>query len=104
ISLYLEQPTERQTGHPGSRATSYLVHGNQVAAADLFNAKTFEHWYFLAGVEVPAAPQAAAIVVFGDPLTDGHGATTNGNDRWPDILAKRLQANGRTANLAVVNA
>ena len=104
ISIYLEQLPPQQTGHPGSRATSYLIHGNQVAAADLPNAKTFEHWYFIAGVEVAAAPQAAAIVALGDSITDGHGATTNGNDRWPDILAKRLQANAGTANLAVVNA
>ena len=104
ISIYLEQLPQQQTGHPGSRATSYLVHGNQVAAADLAAAKTFEHWYFIAGVEVAAAPQAAAVVALGDSITDGHGATTNGNDRWPDVLAKRLQANAGTANLAVVNA
>ncbi len=104
ISIYLEQPPSQQTGHPGSRATSYLVHGNQVAAADLPNAKTFEHWYFIAGIEVAAAPTSAAVVALGDSITDGHGATTNGNDRWPDILAKRLQANADTANVAVVNA
>ena len=59
ISIYLEQLPQQQTGHPGSRATSYLVHGKQVAAADLPAAKTFEHWYFIAGVEVAATPQAA---------------------------------------------
>ena len=104
ISIYLEQLPQQQTGHPGSRATSHIVHGNQVAAADLPKAKTFEHWYFIAGVEVATTPQAAEIVALGDSITDGHGATTNGNDRWPDLLAKRLQANAGTANLAVVNA
>jgi lysophospholipase L1-like esterase len=104
ISIYLEQLPTQQTGHPGSRATSYLVHGNQVAAADLPAAKTVEHWYFIAGIEVAAPPQATAIVALGDSITDGHGATTNGNDRWPDILAKRLGADAETANLAVVNA
>src|SRR6185312_14338084 len=98
ISIYLEQLPQQQTGHPGSRATSYIVHGNQVAAADLPKAKTFEHWYFIAGVEVATTPQAAEIVALGDSITDGHGATTNGNDRWPDLLAKRLQANAGTAN------
>ncbi len=28
----------------------------------------------------------------GDSITDGRGSTTNGNDRWPDVLASRLQA------------
>ncbi len=35
---------------------------------------------------------ASAVVTFGDSITDGHGANTNGNDRWPDDLAARLQA------------
>ena len=104
ITMYLDQPPSRQTGHPGSRATSYVVHGNQVAAADLAGAKTFEHWYFIAAVEVAAPAQAAATVTLGDSITDGHGATTNGNDRWPDLLAKRLQAEPRMANFAVANA
>jgi lysophospholipase L1-like esterase len=104
ITLHLDDPPQQQTGHPGSRATSYLVHGNQVSALDLPEAKKVEHWYFMASVEVAAAPRSAAIVAFGDSITDGHGATTNGNDRWPDILAKRLQANPATAELAVLNA
>jgi len=54
-------------------------------------------------VDVNAAKDSAAIVVLGDSITDGHGATTNGNDRWPDVLAKKLQANAKTKNLSVLN-
>src|SRR5207247_7257893 len=32
-----------------------------------------------------------------------HGATTNGDDRWPDILAGRLQASPATRHISVVN-
>src|SRR5690349_9901193 len=102
ITLYLETPPAEQTGHPGSRADSYYVHGNQVSAADLPDAKKVEHWYFIAGVDV-VAPGAMAIVTLGDSITDGHGATTNGNDRWPDILAKRLQAATQTRRVSVLN-
>jgi lysophospholipase L1-like esterase len=41
--------------------------------------------------------------VIGDSLTDGRGSTTNGNDRWPDQLAARLQAHRSTADVAVIN-
>ena len=43
------------------------------------------------------------MVVLGDSITDGHGATTNGNDRWTDILAARLQASPQTRNIGVSN-
>ena len=33
------------------------------------------------------ADAEAAVVALGDSITDGHGATTNGNDRWTDVLA-----------------
>ena len=45
VSLHLPEAPDRQTGHPGSRSTSYLVHGDQSAAADLANAQKVEHWY-----------------------------------------------------------
>jgi lysophospholipase L1-like esterase len=103
ITLHMDMPPEQQTGHPGSRSTSYLVHGDMVAAADLPNAKKIEHWYWIAGVDVNAAKDSAAIVVLGDSITDGHAATTNGNDRWPDVLARKLQADRKTRTLAVLN-
>ena len=103
VSIHLPQAPAGETGHPGSRATSYYVHGDHTADADLPGAGKVDHWYQLAGVELVTAPAAASIVAFGDSITDGHGATTNGDDRWPDILAARLQASPATRNLAVVN-
>jgi peptidoglycan/xylan/chitin deacetylase (PgdA/CDA1 family) len=103
ITLYIEQAPTRQTGHPGSRANSYLAHGNLVSAAELPDAKKVEHWYFVAGVDVAAPASAASIVILGDSITDGHGATTDGNDRWPDLLAKRLQAAPGMQALGILN-
>jgi len=103
ISMHLPQAPAGQTGHPGSRATSYYVHGDHTADPDLPGAGHVDHWYQLTGVEVVAAPAASTVVAFGDSITDGHGATTNGDDRWPDVLAARLQASARTRNVAVVN-
>jgi lysophospholipase L1-like esterase len=92
ITLHLDAPPSQQTGHPGSRATSYLAHGDLVSAADLPNYRKVEHWYMVSGVDVIAPRGVASIVALGDSITDGHGATTNGNDRWTDALAKRLLA------------
>jgi len=103
ITLHIDVPPSDQTGHPGSRATSYFVHGDLVDSAELPGAKTVEHWYFLAGIDVGAPPDARTIVVLGDSITDGHGATTNGNNRWTDILAQRLQTQPSTRQIAVLN-
>ncbi len=90
VTAYLAhgQASTSITSHPGSRTTSYLLAGNQVAAADLPGATPVDHWYFLSGVEVLSP--ASAVAVIGDSISDGRGSTTNGNDRWPDVLAARL--------------
>lgn len=103
ISLYFDSAPQAQTSHPGSRATSYLVHGDQTASADLPGARRVEHWFELSGVDVAAAPGAFAVATLGDSITDGHGATTDGNDRWPDVLAARLQAQPGSPGVGVLN-
>lgn len=103
VTFHLDAPPVGETGHPGSRATSYYVHGDAVSAAALAQAKPVEHWYNLAGIDVEAAPGSAAVAALGDSITDGHGGTTNGNDRWTDVLARRLQASPLTRNVAVSN-
>ena len=103
ITFHLDLPPSKETGHPGSRATSYYEHGDAVSAATLADARHVDHWYQLSEVDVEAAPGAASAVAFGDSITDGHGATTNGNDRWTDVLAARLQSSPVTRNLGVSN-
>lgn len=76
VNIHIPEPPARQTGHPGSRTTSYV------------NDKPVEHWYFLSGLEVKKPAGSFAVVAFGDSITDGHGATTNGDDRWTDDLAR----------------
>src|SRR5207302_5421337 len=97
------EPPNPQTGHPGSRATSYLVAGDSTGSANLSDPEHFDHWYVVSGIDVAAATGAASVVVLGDSITDGHGATTNGNNRWPDVLARRLHGNSATRDLAVLN-
>ncbi len=103
ITIYFTDPPARETGHPGSRADSYYVQGNQVSAPSLANAQTVEHWYQISGVDVLAPADSASIVALGDSITDGHATTTNGNDRWTDDLAARLQASPAMRNVSVLN-
>jgi lysophospholipase L1-like esterase len=103
VTFHLDAPPARQTGHPGSRATSYYVHGDSVSSANLIEPKHIDHWYQIVGIDVQTAQGGAAVVVLGDSITDGHGATTNGNDRWTDGLAQRLQGSSLTRNIGVSN-
>jgi len=52
---------------------------------------------------LPVDADAAAIVAFGDSITDGAQSTPNVNHRWPDFLFARLQGNPATAHRAVLD-
>ena len=103
VTIRLARPPDGETSHPGSRTTSWLVPGDEVAAEDLGRGAKVLHWFQLSGVDV-AASGGGAVAVLGDSITDGRGSTTDGDDRWPDQLARRLQASPQTASLGVVNA
>jgi lysophospholipase L1-like esterase len=102
VTLRIGAAPSALTGHPGSRTTSYLKAGDWVSAPDLADAATTEHWYLLANLDVVA--EGSAVVTLGNSITDGHGAGTNRDDRWPDNLARRLLADPRTAHVSVLNA
>jgi lysophospholipase L1-like esterase len=48
-----------------------------------------------------AGGETVTVVALGDSITNGALSSGNENRRWPDVLARRLIANG--SNLAVVN-
>lgn len=99
ISLRYAAAPSVQTGHPGSRATSYVLAGDHAADADLPGAKTVDHWFQIASVDVASEEKAGAIIAFGDSITDGYGVQPNTNLRWTDGLIERLKGK----NLAVLN-
>jgi lysophospholipase L1-like esterase len=103
VSMHLTDPPAGQTSHPGSRIASWLLAGAHGDAADLPGAEAVEHWYQLAGIDVVAPEQAAAIVILGDSITDGYGVAAGTNTRWTDMLAERLQGAARTRHLAILN-
>ena len=104
VTIYIGAAPAEVTGHPGSRTTSYLQAGAWVSAAELPEAVTTDHWYVLTGLDVTTEGDGAAVVTLGNSITDGRGSGTNRNNRWPDNLARRLQADPRTRHVAVLNA
>jgi len=103
VSIYFGRTSADVTGHPGSRTTSYIQSGNAVTATDMASAVKTDHWYILSGVDLWLDDSYACVVTLGDSITDGRGSTTNGSNRWPDNLARRLQADPNTAKIGVLN-
>jgi lysophospholipase L1-like esterase len=103
VTIHFQETPKGVTGHPGSRATSYLQAGDSVSAVDMPTAAKTQHWYILTGIDMEAENSSAAIVTLGDSITDGRGSETDGNNRWPDNLARRLNTNAPTAMLAIIN-
>jgi len=103
VSIYFGQTSADVTGHPGSRTTSYIQSGNAVTATDMASAVKTDHWYILSGIDLWLDDSYACVVTLGDSITDGRGSATNGNNRWPDNLARRLQADPNTAKIGVLN-
>ena len=64
---------------------------------------TTTSWYFLDAIDVMAPEDTAVVACFGDSITDGTASTLNGDDRWPDVLSRRLHA-AHGESVAVVNA
>jgi len=94
VSIYLPGDTGPATWHWEPIQTSYVSPpGDFAGSGDLPPSKmTTLHWFFLSGVDVLAAEETMAVVTLGDSITDGELLTPDSNDRWPDFLAKRLQA------------
>lgn len=105
ISLYLPlQRVSDVTVHSSAQQDNFIARGNHVRDASLASATVIPSWYFLKGVDVELTNgHAAAVVAFGDSITDGALSTENANHRWPDYLAARLASNPATANLSVLD-
>jgi lysophospholipase L1-like esterase len=104
ISLFLpDQPIGKLTLHSFADQTSYMTAGNVVGAATLEAPTEISNWPFVKGVDVKLPAAAGTIVTLGDSITDGTASHKNTNSRWPDVLATRLQADKKTADLGVLN-
>lgn len=88
------------SGHPGSRTTSYLKAGN---TTDFTDAVKTDHWYNILALEVEAPQKTGAVAILGNSITDGRGSTTNEQNRWADVLSRRLSGSKATRQVGVLN-
>lgn len=102
ISLYLSKAALAAGIHYAAQQTNYIGAGDQTAAATFQTQATVASWVFLTGVDILAPEKAGVVVAFGDSITDGSRSTVDANRRWPNVLARRLQAQRKA--LAVVDA
>lgn len=95
VSFYIPNTSGPMTWHAKALTTSYVTppeagmqSNNESESAFSF---TTASWFFLDAVDMKAASDTQVIVAFGDSITDGTASTMNGDDRWPDVLARRLR-------------
>jgi len=107
VSFHVARESGPMTWHAKALQTSYdNAPGGGSHAADEGEAQfpySSASWYFLDALDVKAPAGTRLIVAFGDSITDGTASTMNGDDRWPDVLARRLYAQHGN-RVSVVNA
>jgi lysophospholipase L1-like esterase len=107
ISFHVAGESGPMTWHAKALTTSFVTAPNAGAKGAGEEEAAFPYptasWFFLDAVDMMMPPDTRLVVAFGDSITDGTASTMNGDDRWPDVLARRLHgAFGH--KIAVVNA
>jgi hypothetical protein len=94
VSFHVRGESGPMTWHAKALTTSYLTmpHAGALSAREEEAAFPFSTTsvFFLDAVDMMADAGTKLVVAFGDSLTDGMGASLNGQDRWPDVLSRRL--------------
>ena len=103
VSFYLPKKTGVTSVHWDGAQTTYISGaGDKTKDAGFPPDSTDKSRLFLSRILTTAKPDSSAIVFFGDSITDGACSTVDKNNRWPDHIAERLQAEGHP-DVAVVN-
>jgi lysophospholipase L1-like esterase len=106
ISYSIRGDSGHMTYHSGANTTSYITppgSGDHSQDADGFAYEyTTASWFFVATVDVLAPTDTVVVCAFGDSITDGTHTTFNGNDRWSNVLSRRLH-NAYGNKVSVVN-
>jgi lysophospholipase L1-like esterase len=107
ISFHVAGESGPMTWHAKALTTSYVTAPGAGSKGKSEDEAAFPYstasWFFVDAVEMMMPSNSFAIVAFGDSITDGTASTMNGDDRWPDVLSRRLHATHGN-RIAVVNA
>jgi len=95
VSFHTVGSTGPMTWHAKAMTTSFVT--NQGAGSvgategDVFPTSTTS-WYFIDKIDMDAPKGTQLVVALGDSITDGTSSTINGDDRWPNVVERRLNA------------
>jgi lysophospholipase L1-like esterase len=94
------------TYHSGANVTSFITGAGSGDHASDEDGYAYEYtttsWFFLTAVDVMASADTVVVCAFGDSITDGTHTTLNTNDRWANVLSRRLH-NAYGNKVSVVN-
>jgi lysophospholipase L1-like esterase len=106
VSIYLPGDLPANFGITGryARQINYVSPpGNFASEAVMPVGSITGDWFFVSGVDVLASADTGGIVAVGDSLTDANISTLDAYCRWPDQLARRLQARRGGRPMGVMN-
>jgi len=96
ISFHTVGSTGPMTWHAKALTTSYVTNQGAGSVGDAEGDSAFPtsttSWYFIDAIDMRAPHGTQLVVALGDSITDGTSSTINGDDRWPDVVARRLEA------------
>ncbi len=107
VSFHVIGESGPMTWHAKALTTSFVSAPGAGAKGASEDEASFPYstasWFFLDAVDMMVPADTRLVVAFGDSITDGTASSMNGDDRWPDVLSRRLhRAFGN--RIAVVNA
>ena len=107
VSLHVVGESGPMTWHAKALTTSYVTLPGAGSRGHDEGERAFPvgttSWYFVDAVDMEMPATTHTLVAFGDSITDGTASTLNGDDRWPDVLSRRLHGVSGD-RIAVVNA
>jgi lysophospholipase L1-like esterase len=106
VSLYFPHDAPARTSHLLAMQSGYISSekGDSTGVDQFKVGKTIHSWPFLTGIDVYTTDSLGAVVVFGDSMVDGDGSTADANHRWPDEIARSLNPDARSMDIAVLGA
>lgn len=108
VSLAVKGETGPMTWHAKALQTSYVTAPGAGPKGAEEGEGSFPYatssWFFVDALDVMAPAATPVVVAFGDSITDGTASVMNGDDRWPDILSRRLMQAYGPNRVSVLNA
>ena len=108
VSFHVAGSSGPMTWHAKALTTSYVTASGAGSKGALEDEDVFPFsvtsWFFVDALDMKMPQETTAIVAFGDSITDGDGATLNAEDRWTDVLSRRLHRRYGGDRFSVVNA